>query len=191
MILTSIDKDTSVRDDELMHYGVVGMKWGVHRAARKKKANDRLREKSLDYDKKSSKYTKKSEKIHAKKDLETSNVAAKKAANLATKSAKLQKKALSEPNDFKRLALEKRAAKAKYKSATKKMKANRLSRTTGYGVKAMKYSIKSDKFARKAAKARMKIATNEAYIAQMNAKVSAIPASQVQSGRDFVNRAIS
>ena len=43
-----------------------------------------------------------------------------------------------------------------------------MSKSAGYGSKAMKYSIKSDKMARKAAKTRMEIANNEAYIAKMN-----------------------
>ena len=44
--------------NELYHYGVVGMKWGVHRSASKQKAISRLERKAFNYDKKSANFTK-------------------------------------------------------------------------------------------------------------------------------------
>ena len=80
------------QNNELTHYGVVGMKWGVHRSALKQKGISRLERKAFNYDKKSANFTKKSEKRHAKYDLEGSNRKAIKAAKLSEKAAKARMK---------------------------------------------------------------------------------------------------
>lgn len=176
-----------VSEDELYHYGVLGMKWGVHRAARKTAKNERLRKKALNYDIKSDKANKKSEKIHAEEDLGRSNRAAKKAAKYSIKSEKLQKRALNAKTELSRTSLERRAAKADFKSADKRVEANKIAKTTGYGAKAMKYSIKSDKLARKAEKTRLKMANNERYVAKMREKVNNLPDAEVKLGQDYIN----
>lgn len=173
--------------DELYHYGVIGMKWGVRRAARKARSNERLAKKAQKYDIKSDKALRKSEKLHAKYDLETSNKAAKKAANYSIKATKLQKKAASQTSEFKRSSLERKAAKYEYKSATQQRKANRISKTAGYGGKATVQYVKSDKFARKAAKARLKIAKNKRYIAGMKQKVNNLSDKDTRTGKEYIN----
>lgn len=176
-----------IHNGELYHYGVVGMKWGVHRAQRKQRQNERLKKKALDYDIKSSKLTKKSEKIHAEQDLGGRNRAAKKAANYEKKASKLAKKALKSDNSLKKSVLESRSETLKYKAAKSKMKANRISKTSGYGVKAMKYSVKSDKVAMKAAKMRKKIAKNNRYTESLRRKASTISKEDLRNGYSFVN----
>ena len=98
--------------DELLHYGVAGMKWGIRRARSKAASIDRLRKRALSYDAKSAQFNKKSEKIHASKDLERSNRSATKSAQYAKKAAKLGKKALKADNEFMRSVYESKAAKA-------------------------------------------------------------------------------
>ena len=173
-------------DGELYHYGVPGMRWGVHRARRKLEANEKLRKKALNYDKRSANLTKKSEKAHAEYDLEASNRKATKAANYEKKAAALAKRALKEDNEVKRANLEYRAENSKYKATKARMEGNRISKTTGYGMKAMKYSIKSDVVAIKAAKARKKIANNQAYVAKMNRKISTISPEDLEGAYAFV-----
>lgn len=164
-----------VSSDELYHYGVVGMKWGVRRAQRMASRNIDLGRKALKLDKKAAVYTKKSEKAHAEIDLEQSNRAAVKAAKYNKKAASVRKKALK-GSDTEKLKAERKATKLEYKAAKKEAKGNRLSKTSGYGAKAMKYSIKSDKVAVKAAKARAKVAKNKAYIDMMNQRMDSLDA---------------
>lgn len=173
--------------DELYHYGVIGMKWGVTRASLKNRANDRLEKKALKYDIKSAKALRKSEKFHAKYDLGTSNKAAKKAANYAIKAAKLRNKSLNSDSDIHKALLNKRASKYDYKSSVQQSKANRLSKSAGYGAKATAQYIKSDKFAKRAAKARAKIAKNKYYIAKMEAKVNSLSDRDTREGKKYIH----
>ena len=186
MIVTSNYVISSTGTDELYHYGVPGMKWGVRRARYKAGQNERYRKKALAYDIKAAKLNKKSEKIHADQDLEGKNRAAKKAANYEKSAAKMAKKALKTDNEFKRAALEYKSENLKYKAAKQHTKANRISKTSGYGVKAMKYSVKSDKVAMKAAKVRKKIAKNERYEAALQRKASELSAEELRGKYSFV-----
>lgn len=177
---------TNTRNAEIYHYGVLGMKWGVRRAVNKSRRNDKLRRKALEYDIKSDRANKKSEKIHAVNDLGRDNKAAKKAANYSIKADKARKRALKETSEYKQLNLEKKASRLEYKSSNQRLKANRIAKTSPYGLEAMKYSVKSDKFARKAAKARMRIASNAMYINNMKRRVNTIPDRDIVVGRDLV-----
>ncbi len=174
-------------DEELQHYGVVGMKWGVRRASAKNKANAKLAVKALNYDKRAANLMRKSEKIHAKRDLGRSNKRAIKAIKYDAKAAVLTKKALKTSDEIKRLNLEKKSENLKYKAAKYKVKSNQISKGSGYGRKAMRYSIKSDKVAVKAAKARKAIAHNKSYMAMMDRKISSLSEAELNGAYAFIN----
>lgn len=172
--------------NELVHYGVLGMKWGVHRAKGKAKQNNRLNKTALNYDVKAARLAKKAERRHSVSDLGKSNKYAQKANNYKIKAAKLQKRALTTTDELKRSVLESRAARLDYKSSKKQIDADRLSKNKGYGIKAMKLSVKSDKMAKRAAKARMLIARNERYQAAMKRKISEISQEDLRGAYSFV-----
>lgn len=156
--------------DELMHYGVPGMRWGTRPAERLGSVNSKLQRKALKYDVRVAKLQKKAEKAHAERDLGAANRKAVQAARLRKKAAKAQLTSTKATNDFAAAKAHRKAERLNYKAAKAERKANRLSKSTGYGAKAMGLSIKADKVAAKAAKARSKIANNEFYIERMKRK---------------------
>ena len=155
--------------DELAHYGVKGQKWGVRRAEFKTAQNQRIRSRVNALEKKAYSLTKKSEGFHSTDDLKKSNKYASKAATYRKKAVSAVQKS-SGASDAKRDTLLKKAATLNYKAAVAQLKANRISKSKGYGVRAMKYSIKSDRVMRMAAKGKAKIESNTVFINAMKRK---------------------
>ena len=177
--------DYIIQNGELQHYGVLGMKWGVHRAKSKAASNERRRIKAFKLDKKSANAARKSEKLHAEIDLESANKKAVKAAKYRKKAAVLDKRALKTDNEFISTRKHQKAEKLRYKASKADIEGNAKAKTKGYGVKAMKYSMKSDRVAKKAAQMRYKIAKDEFYIQKMKKKVSEISDADLQGAYKF------
>lgn len=167
MIVTSkyiLTQNGFVDVDELYHYGVPGMRWGVIRArknsadrgiARRQKQNIKLEKKAAKYDVKASKRALKNIKRGYG---DAGLVATKKSAKLNVKAAKLEKKTLKlDSADRKYLKLKRKAAKARLKSL-KSMEISELSTKKDY-----KYQIN-------AAKARYKIESNNLKIDSLSKK---------------------
>lgn len=178
--------DETLRDDELQHYGVIGMKWGVRRAQYKSSSNSRLYKKALKYDTKAAVQQKKAEKIHFEKDLGSSARKVKKAVNYLEKAAKLEKKSVNTDNDFNQARLHAKSERLKYKSSKLQIDVDRIAKTKGYSAKALGRSIKSDTALKKAAKMRSKIANNEYYIARMKKKASEVSAEDLKNKYAFI-----
>lgn len=187
-ILTS--NGNFVSEDELYHYGTLGMKWGVRKSERLSAKNERLKRAALRYDAKSASLRKISEKAHSKYDLDSANKFATRASSQLKKAANIRRKSLS-GDDYSKVKAEKRASNLEYKAAKNTAKANRLSKTTGYGLKAMKYSIKSDKVAIKAARARRKLASNEAYISMMSKRLSSLDPDKLRKVKEPLSKYLS
>lgn len=173
-------------DEELYHYGVPGMRWGIRRANKLLAKNVKLAKKAATYDKRAAANTLKSEKAHAKYDLGSANKAKIKSAKYAKKAAALNKKALKTDSEYKRSKLESKAAKLQYKSAKNNIKGDSAAKTTGYGLEASKYSAKSAKLQAKAAKARMKIAQNTQYKELMKRRISSLDKDEIRKIQDRV-----
>ena len=166
-----IGRDTE-SDSDLEHFGVLGMKWGVHRAKANVSKNTRLNEKASKYDYKQAKYEKSAERVHSKNDLEKSNKIMNKAEKLYKKAEKINYKiAKNKYSGFKETKMANKAAKINYKSDKLRVKGDMYSKTAGYGIEAINLLKKSNKARAKASKLRYKIAKNDRFLASLNNKV--------------------
>ena len=189
------------RNDELYHYGVLGMKWGVHRATRKAKNNTKLINESNKYNIKSAKYNLKSAKRAAKdigegfatkskKDVKRYLSANKRAAKYNLKSAKYKSKA-SKTSDRKSTRYSVKSDKYAVKSSKNKMRATRLSGEYATGSKGYKYATISDRYKLKSTKRLLKISRNKAYIQKIQQKIKDNPEVAKQLGEDRIKYILS
>ena len=190
------------RNDELYHYGVLGMKWGIHRATRKSKSNTKLTQKSNKYNIKSAKYNLKSSKRAAKdigegfatkskNDVKKYLTAKKKSAKYNLKSEKYKAKSLNSSSDNKSTRYSVKSDKYAVKSIKNKLKENRLSGEYSTGSKGYKYAAKSDKYKLRSTKSNLKISRNKAYIQKVQRKIKDNPEIAKQIGEDRLKYILS
>ena len=160
-----------VANDELQHYGVKGMKWGVHRA-RKKLASattSEEREKAVN-----------SLKKHRAKGSTEINKLREKNDKLQAKSDKRAKK-----QDIK-------AANLASKAATKMSKANKWYRSEAKAerlkLEAADLQIKVDKISTKSNEIRAKIKKNETMQKAFREQINLIDETLVKYGKRYLNK---
>ncbi len=159
-------------EDYLMHYGVLGMKWGLRKSKRYSKQIPKLKKKASKADYKHSKYSRSAEKIHMNQDLGYADKSIKKASKYAVKSSRYKKKMSKTVDEDKKLRYNKKAARYAYKSSKYKIDADRISKTTGYGRSSMDTLIRANEYKKLADKYRYKIAKKEYYINSVNKKLA-------------------
>lgn len=155
-------------DDEtyLEHYGVKGMKWGVRKAVRKVRKNERLQQKAKKYDTKADM----DEHLHPKRRFGDSN--GKLGADILDygqqrKAIKMREKA----NAIERKNNRTRDGETIVKANARRAKANVEASKLRYKSAKIEADLKViSKYRVKAAKARMFVAQNEQYIENMRRK---------------------
>lgn len=155
-------------DDEtyLEHYGVKGMKWGVRKAVRKVRKNERLRQKTKKYDTKADM----DEHLHPKRRFGDSN--GKLGDDILDygqqrKAIKMREKA----NAIERKNNRTRDGETIVKANARRAKANVEASKLRYKSAKIEADLKViSKYRVKAAKARMFVAQNEEYIENMRRK---------------------
>lgn len=155
-------------DDEtyLEHYGVKGMKWGVRKAVRKVRKNERLRQKAQKYDTKADM----DEHLHPKRRFGDSN--GKLGDDILDygqqrKAIKMREKA----NAIERKNDRTRDGETIVKANARRAKANVEASKLRYKSAKIEADLKViSKYRVKAAKARMFVAQNEEYIENMRRK---------------------
>ena len=155
-------------DDEtyLEHYGVKGMKWGVRKAVRKVRKNERLRQKAKKYDTKADM----DEHLHPKRRFGDSN--GKLGADILDygqqrKAIKMREKA----NAIERKNNRTRDGETIVKANARRAKANVEASKLRYKSAKIEADLKViSKYRVKAAKARVFVAQNEEYIENMRRK---------------------
>ena len=154
--------------DELMHYGVRGMKWGIRKATKELGSSD-ARTQQRGVARLESHRTK----------------AVKKVAKLESKQPKLQKKV-----DKATLKTDIKAAKFEKKAGKETRKAMRAWTDEGrqkHLVKAQVYDMKVKDLHSRSSVAKAQIAKNERLTAMFNKGINDIDAALIETGRQYIN----
>lgn len=185
------DGSYPIESEDFAHYGVLGMRWGVRKAEKLRRKEVKLERKQQKFERRAARHTVKAEKRHNKFDLAGANRKGVRAARKERRAATYDRKArrLERAGKLEKAAKKKEIAeKKRYKAASLRTKADRISRTTGYGKLAELSARKVDWYKKKAAKQKYKMAHNERYIETVAKKVNKFSKKDKKRGQEFVNR---
>lgn len=181
--------------DYLIHYGVLGMKWGIHRSNRKSAARYRLSKKAAKYQKKSDKLEYKASKASRKNKTaphyseEYSKYDAK-SKKYKFKSSKAALKATkTEGLRSRRYAL--KSDKYAYKSALNEAYAKEYGGMYPVGTRSFNLSMKSSEYKLKALRTKQKISRNNLYIRKIQEKIADVDDSKKILGKKVYNSLMS
>lgn len=161
-----------LNDDELMHYGVLGMKWGVRRNLKQLSTANSSGDKNR--------------RNQAVNNLKTHKAKInKKISSLDAKNAKIETKRekLAKTKDTKIAKYETKATKYRYKSTRtlNTLKERKLE------TKARKMDLKVNKLKQADTKMRVKIENNERMKEVLNTGLKDINTALVDNGRRYIN----
>lgn len=170
-------------EDELYHYGVKGMKWGVRRSPermartvrRLERRNKNLTRTMNNYKFESEYNRRESIKLEASQSKYKDKLARAK-ANKAKYDAKLYKKSRSH------FASEDSIARAAADAARAQYKVDKIQRKITFN----KYAVASEEFALKAQETKERIEHNERAIRTFNTTIKALDEGTVKQGRIFM-----
>lgn len=175
--------DYIIKDGELYHYGVPGMKWGIRRSREKlskridklTRSNDTLRDRKITYDKLAAQNEVRSNQVIAKNQKYASRI-----AKASAKKSKYLAKQYKAQNGLFRS--EERAAKYAGKVAKYDMKLNKAKAKLNFN----KYATKAANFKALAEEAKTKIESNDRLKTMYTSTIRAMDKGTIKQGKLFM-----